>query len=96
MPPQPGPPYEWDEPKSRKNFQDRGFGFDIIQGFDWSTAYIDEDVREDYGEDRWISVGLIDRRLYVTVWTPRPPATRIISLREADDDEAIYYAQSQS
>ena len=96
MPPQPGPPYEWDEAKSRKNLHDRGFSFDIIQGFDWSTAFTDEDDREDYGEDRWISVGIIELRLYVTVWTPRPPATRSISLREANDIEAIYYAQPES
>ena len=82
MTPQPGLEYEWDEDKSRRNLQTRGFGFDLIHHFDWNTAVSWQDLRI-VEEERSVSIGLIEGRLYVTVWTQRESATRIISLRKA-------------
>lgn len=50
-----------------------------------------EDDRKDYGETRLITVGFLDRRMVVLVWTPRGAARRIISLRKANDREQAYY-----
>lgn len=52
-----------------------------------------EDDREDYGEDRWIAIGMIFGVVAVCVWSPRNDdmVRRIISLRKADDDETKAY-----
>jgi len=45
-----------------------------------------------YPEDRFITVGWLDTRLVVLVWTPRGEVRRIISLRKANDREKALYA----
>jgi uncharacterized DUF497 family protein len=45
------------------------------------------DARKAYGEARYITIGMLDGRLVVIVWTPRGEARRIISLRKANDRE---------
>ena len=91
----PGPPFQWDENKSQGNLQMRGFGFELIHHFDWSTAVTQQDLRTGE-EQRWVSVGLIEGRLYVTVWTQRGAATRIISLRKANDREVDKYERARA
>jgi hypothetical protein len=50
-----------------------------------------EDGRPGYGEPRFITVGWLDGRLVVVVWTPRGAARRIISIRKANAREQAYY-----
>jgi uncharacterized DUF497 family protein len=47
-----------------------------------------DDDRFDYGEPRFITVGWLDARLVVFVWTPRGKARRIISMRHCHEREA--------
>ena len=51
-----------------------------------------EDDRQDYGETRLITIGFLDGRMVVTVWTQRGEACRIISLRKANEREQKTYA----
>ena len=95
MTPEPGPPYQWDEDKSRSNLQNRGFGFDLVHRFDWNSADTRRDLRS-VEEPRWISTGLIEERLYIAVWTRREGFTRIISLRKANRREALAYARTRN
>lgn len=44
-------------------------------------------------EDRFITVGLLDTRPVVLVWTPRGAVRRIISMRKANDREKALYAR---
>ena len=46
------------------------------------------DDRFDYGEPRFITVGWLDSRLVVFVWTPRGAARRVISMRHCHEREA--------
>ncbi|MFZ9723600.1 MAG: BrnT family toxin [Burkholderiaceae bacterium] len=46
-----------------------------------------EDVRHDYGEIRFITVGNLCNTLVVMVWTDRFPALHVISLRKASRRE---------
>ena len=46
------------------------------------------DDRFDYGETRYVTVGWLDSRLVVFVWTPRGSARRIISMRHCHEREA--------
>lgn len=58
--------------------------------FDGATLTI-EDGRADYGEPRFITIGTLDGRMVVLVWTPRANAHRIISMRKANDREQNAY-----
>ena len=51
-----------------------------------------EDDRQHYGEDRFITIGFLDGRMVVLVWTPRSNGTRrIISMRKANEREQALY-----
>ena len=85
--------YEWDPAKAEANFAKHGVRFERIYDFDWDSAIEREDDREDYGEVRMVSLGLIGRRLYVLIYTPRGDAIRVVSLRRANKrEERAYYA----
>ena len=90
--------FEWDDNKNADNV--RKHGLDFSQGtrmFSGDTALlIEPDVREDYGEDRWIGLGMIGDTAAVVVFTYDTSfdGIRIISLRRADkNEEAGYYSQ---
>jgi len=40
-----------------------------------------DDARRDYGEARTVTVGLLDDRLTMVVWTQRDSERRVISMR---------------
>lgn len=46
-----------------------------------------------YEEDRFITVGWLDARLVVLVWTPRGEVRRIISMRKANDREKALFTR---
>jgi uncharacterized DUF497 family protein len=46
------------------------------------------DDRHAYGESRFVTVGWLDERLVVFVWTPRGAARRLISMRHCHEREA--------
>ena len=50
-----------------------------------------EDDRFDYGEPRFITIGLLNARMVVVAWTPRGETHRIISMRKANDREITRY-----
>jgi Uncharacterized protein conserved in bacteria len=84
---------EWDDAKDQSNRAKHGVSFDLIEGFDWESALTREDARGDYGERRFVSLGEIDNRLYVAVWTMRE-TIRLISLRKANKREQRIYDEA--
>jgi len=50
-----------------------------------------EDDRVDYGEARFITIGLLDERMVVLVWTWRGENLRVISIRKANEREQKRY-----
>jgi uncharacterized DUF497 family protein len=53
------------------------------------------DDRFEYGEDRWIGIGMIQNRVVVVVYTePDDNTIRIISLRKALRHERTRYEQA--
>ena len=52
-----------------------------------------EDLRKDYGERRFVTVGYLKKRMVVIVWTPRGQDRHIISMRKANDREQAKYRQ---
>lgn len=80
--------FEWDEDKNQANIRKHDFDFsDAWQLFE-SPMLIAPDVREDYGEDRWVGIGFLQTRVVVVVYVERRQDTlRIISLRKAQKYE---------
>ena len=82
---------EFDAAKREQTLRERGLDMaradEIFAGATLTAA----DDRRDYGEDRFITIGLLDARMVVAVWTARRGARRIISLRKANDREQALY-----
>jgi uncharacterized DUF497 family protein len=88
--------YEWDDAKSEINRRKHGIAFEAIEDFDWSSAFILPDERFDYGEDRWLAIGMIGSRLYAVTVTIRGDRIRVVSLRRAEPKERrLYHEQSR-
>lgn len=86
--------FEWDERKNQSNLAKHGFDFaDAFRIFNLPMV-VEFDEREDYGEDRRISIGLLNGRVVVIVYTePDEETVRIISLRKALSHERRRYEQ---
>ena len=84
---------EFDQEKRDKTLQERGLDFARTGEVFTSTVVTIEDIRWDYGETRYISVGLLDFRAVVLVWTQRGENRRIISMRYANDREKNQYSK---
>jgi len=86
---------EFDPEKSAKNVELRGLSFDLVADFDFDSALVARDTREDYGEDRYIALGLIGERLHVIAYTMRGDRLRVISFRKANAREVERYEQAR-
>jgi uncharacterized protein len=78
----------FDDPKRARTLRERGLDFaDAAEVFAGVTVDRVDD-RQDYGETRIITVGLLRGRMVIVVWTERDGDTRhIISMRKANDRE---------
>jgi uncharacterized DUF497 family protein len=82
----------FDPAKSSRNEELRGLPFALANEFDWSSALVVEDTREDYSESRFQALGYIDEHLHMLVFTPREGAVHVISLRRANRRERTRHA----
>jgi len=81
----------FDQAKRDATFAERGLAFEdaaIILDGDTLTA---EDTRANYGERRFQTVGFLDGRMVMVVWTQRGEARHIISMRKCNDREKAKY-----
>ncbi|WP_313872753.1 BrnT family toxin [Rugamonas sp. DEMB1] len=83
----------FDPAKREKTLAERGLEFvrarEVFEG-----VTVTSDVRRlDYGEHRRVTVGYLDGRVVVVVWTRRGQARRIISMRKANEREIAKFAQ---
>ena len=85
-------PVTFDPAKSERNEAERGLAFELAVEFEWGTALILEDTRNDYGEPRYQALGLIGEHLHMLVFTPRDSAVHVISLRRVNHRERSRYA----
>jgi len=83
---------EFDPDKRNKTLTERGLDFARGDEVFAGRHFTAEDIREDYSEPRYITVGNLDGRMVVMVWTPRGEARRIISMRKANEREQARYA----
>ena len=85
--------YEWDEDKSRQNLSRHGLSFHDAEAVFAGPCVTFEDTRRDYGEPRFIAIGLLRGRTVVIAHTPRGGRTRVISMRKANSREARRYRE---
>ncbi|MDB5692786.1 MAG: hypothetical protein JWO81_1849 [Alphaproteobacteria bacterium] len=77
----------YDAAKRAKTLVERGLDFDdAVHVFAGTTITIEDD-RQDYGERRYQTFGLLNDRLVALVWTPRGEARHIISMRKTNERE---------
>ncbi|MHB8652517.1 MAG: BrnT family toxin [Terriglobia bacterium] len=83
--------FEWDEAKRQSNIRKHGIDFvGIEKVFSGKTITILDD-RFDYGEFRFVTVGLLKNFTVVVTHTETEEVIRIISVRKATKNEEIIY-----
>ena len=89
--------FEWDDNKRQINIEKHGIDFaDARTVFDKFTYQV-QDTRSNYGEDRFITLGLLsDGREVAVINTPRDGKVRMISVRRARVEERkMFYEEAE-
>jgi uncharacterized DUF497 family protein len=87
---------EFDPAKDAANIANHGISLRAAQKLLNGFTIEFEDMRFDYGEVRIISLGEINGRVFVCVYTVRGAAYRPISLRVANRKERRVYKQAKA
>ncbi|WP_149541445.1 BrnT family toxin [Siccirubricoccus phaeus] len=84
--------FEWDPNKNAKNLERHGISFEEASLIFEGPVLSQVDTRNDYGEERIVSIGLIRGVVaVVVVHTDRQGKTRLISARLANRNERSRY-----
>jgi len=77
--------FEWDEVKRRENLRKHGLDFLDAPTLFNGPMLTQFDTREDYGEPRWIGIGILESVCVLVAFTERSDGEviRIISMRKA-------------
>ena len=87
--------FEWDERKAAQNIAKHGVPFDYAARVFLDPYRLDsEDKRRDYSEERRLTLGTIEGRLYAVAYTVRGPIIRLISARKANEREQRKYHET--
>lgn len=79
--------FTWHEPKRQSTRQRRGLDFAEAEIVFAGPTFTFEDDRDDYGEQRWVTLGMLRTKVVVIVHTETADEIRIISMREANRNE---------
>jgi len=89
---------EWDAAKAALNLQKHGVALE-----DAARVFLDlgrietHDDRENYGEDRWATIGMVWPAVLYVVYTVRHEETiRLVSARKANASEQKRYRQANA
>jgi uncharacterized DUF497 family protein len=89
--------FEWDEAKAAANIRKHKISFqEARRVFDDLFILIEQDLNEDFGEDRYIATRIVEGLLLTVIYTERGVRIRIISARKADSNEQRKYYRSQA
>ena len=79
--------FEWDEAKSRRTLDERGFGFEYAARIFLAPTLERPDDRREYGEVRTQAIGRVADDILFVVYTDRGDTRHIISARLANRKE---------
>lgn len=89
--------FEWDARKAAQNIAKHGVPFEYAARVFLDPLRLDaEDRRRDYGEQRRLTLGRVEGRLYVIAYTSRGRMIRLISARKANARERRQYDETLS
>lgn len=91
------PKFDWNPAKAAENLADHGVSFEMAKDVfkdPFALEWLDD--REDYGEDRYVSLGIVEGRLLYVAYTMRGVVMRIISARGAEPHERRRYHEDES
>ena len=86
--------YSWHELKRQINLKNRELDFAEAERVFAGPTFSFEDDREDYGEQRWVTLGLLGDKVVVIVHTETEKEIRIISMRKANKNEYILFLRN--
>ncbi len=88
--------FQWDDRKAADNYAKHGVKFEAARDVfkdPFALGHIDD--REDYGEERFTIIGMVNGRLLFVAYTLRGEAIRIISARGAEPyEQRAYHEQN--
>ncbi len=89
--------FEWDERKRKSNLRKHGIDFVGCEAiFAGPQTVIPDDARDDYGEMRFVTFGLLEGRVVAVVHTETADTIRIISIRKATKrEQALFFEAIQ-
>ena len=89
--------FEWDDAKARANIARHDVSFEMARRVFSDPFAVDWlDDREDYGEARYVMLGMANHQLLHVAYTMRDPRIRIISARIAEARERKAYHENDS
>jgi uncharacterized protein len=89
--------FEWGEAKAAQNYAKHGVTIEAARDVFKNPFAIEQiDDRKDYGEERFIIIGMASGRLLVVVYTMRGEIIRIISARGAEPYEQRQYHEQNT
>jgi len=75
----------FDPAKRAATLADRGLDFAEAPKVFAGPTFTFADLRFDYPEERFVTIGLLEGRMVQVVWTPASNGRRIISMRKTND-----------
>jgi hypothetical protein len=87
--------FEWDDAKAASNLEKHGVNFEDARSIfrdPFAVELLDD--REDYGEERFILIGMSSTNILVVVHTEHHERNRIISARKAEPNERVFYHEA--
>lgn len=84
----------WDESKRHANIRRHELDFVGIESIWDGFTVTREDIRERYGERRFVTFGMLRGEVVVLVYTERTDDLHVISLRRAEKYEKRYYLET--
>jgi uncharacterized DUF497 family protein len=84
--------FEWDDAKAEANARKHKLSFRVASRvFDDPLVLVEQDGSEDYGEARYIAIGLVEDLIVTVAYAERGDRIRIISARKASGNEQRAY-----
>ena len=83
--------FTWHERKRQITHHCRGLDFADAEQVFAGPTFSFEDDREDYGEQRWVTLGVLRGKVVVIVHAESEDEIHVISMREADKDEQLLF-----
>ncbi|MCL4779309.1 MAG: BrnT family toxin [Gammaproteobacteria bacterium] len=83
--------FVWDAAKRLENLRKHRIDFADAEKIFQGLTFTVEDDRESYGEQRFLTLGLLEDQVVSVTHTERGGEIRIISIRKATKHEARFY-----